>query len=472
MSAPWARPEVELVFRSVGERTAELSLELATRAIRPSKVHVLEHVTPFTETVRQMLEIRYTAPQIVFMDADCLIFEDMRPFLDANTAPYVDCYVSDRFRGRLHAGVHITRGDVVQAMRDVRLPPDDLRYVLRPESTTRHHALRRLGLGKKLVPFRILHDHGQYLVHVFAKYALRELRSRTVENRAKLERAMAGWTDEPDFVVARAGVALAAREVAPSASAHEQLEFIAALPALATRQVALLGVDELSPLTLDDLPEWEARADAHFSTARRKTFCIGLSRTGTKTLTAALGILGEIVVHHPSDEHTYAEITSGRYDLSILQQNGADGVSDLLAATFFRELDDAFPGSRFVLTMREREAWLDSMEAHWDGKAVYEDDEGGLDTKVRMRRFLRAACYGTYAFDRRRLARAFDDHHARVRAHFASRPDDLLELDIIGGEGWERLAPFLNQPVLDAPFPRVEAKRSLGPTVAPSARSA
>jgi hypothetical protein len=273
---------------------------------------------------------------------------------------------------------------------------------------------------------------------------------------------MASWPDEPDLVVARAAVAFA-RAAVPASSSVGQIEaFIEALPHLAERELETLGLPEVAPIGRDDLPLWEAYAEAHFAIDRPKTFCIGLSRTGTKSLTSALGILGQVIAHHPSDEQTYREITSGRYDLGLLRRNGADGLSDLLAATFFAELDAAHPGSRFIHTTREKEAWLDAMEAHWADKAVYEDDEHGLEPKVRMRRFLRAACYGTYTFSRPRLARVHDEHRARVHAHFAARPADLLELDIVGGEGWEQLCPFLGEPVLDSPFPRVEAKRSLG----------
>ena len=38
-------------------------------------------------------------------------------------------------------------------------------------------------------------------------------------------------------------------------------------------------------------------------------------------------------------------------------------------------------------------------------------------------------------------------------AHFAGRPDDLLVLDVVGGEGWERLCPFLGLAPPDEPFP-------------------
>ena len=45
----------------------------------------------------------------------------------------------------------------------------------------------------------------------------------------------------------------------------------------------------------------------------------------------------------------------------------------------------------------------------------------------------------------------------RVRAYFAGRPDDLLVLDVVGGEGWEKLCPFLGlEPPAEA-FPHFNA---------------
>src|SRR5262245_31807256 len=108
-----------MVFRTIGERTSELALELAREHIQPDEVYVLEDSRPFTETVQRMVEIDFSSEYVVTVDADSLIFENMRPWLDKNREPYVDCYVFDRFRGRIHCGVHVTRIDVIRKMRDI-----------------------------------------------------------------------------------------------------------------------------------------------------------------------------------------------------------------------------------------------------------------------------------------------------------------------------------------------------------------
>ena len=48
---------------------------------------------------------------------------------------------------------------------------------------------------------------------------------------------------------------------------------------------------------------------------------------------------------------------------------------------------------------------------------------------------------------------AYQKHIQHVQDYFAKRPQDLLNLNIAGGEGWERLCPFVRQPVLKLPFP-------------------
>ena len=140
--------KIDLVFRTVGERTSKVALNLAIKNIQPHQVHILENVKPFYLAVQQMLRIDYDCDFVVFMDADCLIMEDMTPFLQENTLPYIDCYVLDKFRGHIHCGVHIARRDIVQAMQAVKVSKDDPKYVLRPESRIRDFSNNPSERGK------------------------------------------------------------------------------------------------------------------------------------------------------------------------------------------------------------------------------------------------------------------------------------------------------------------------------------
>lgn len=183
---------------------------------------------------------------------------------------------------------------------------------------------------------------------------------------------------------------------------------------------------------------------------RPKVFGLGLSRTGTKSLTVALHLLGFNVAHYPTDQESFAAMARGDGRFPLLEHY--DGLTDIVTIPFLAELDALYPGSRFVLTVRAKEDWLGSMEEHWRGKSLvipgYEDTSA-----MRVRGLLRAAVFGCYEFNQERLARIYDDHFARVCAYFGDRPEDLLILDIVGGEGWEKLAPFLGYAPPDVPFP-------------------
>ncbi len=52
-------------------------------------------------------------------------------------------------------------------------------------------------------------------------------------------------------------------------------------------------------------------------------------------------------------------------------------------------------------------------------------------------------------------------HHEDVRKYFHNRPDDLLEMDITAGDGWEKLCPFLGLSIPSQPF-RESNKRKDG----------
>jgi len=447
--------KIELVFRTVGERTSELALDLALKNIAPDKVHVIENVRPFSQAVQQALAIDYDGDFIIFVDADCLILEDMRPFLEKNARPYVDSYVLDKFRKRVHAGVHITRIDVVRAMSRVKVSAGDKRYVLKPESRIRDLALWELDEVKTFRRFRILHDFLQHYRDIFAKYALRGLRSWKHDNRIKLDLMMKGWEDDDlDFVVARRAVDYARSRIGLEHPAAELAEFVADLPGVARHHVEEMGIQEKAPLTWQEVLNFAASPDVNqrFEHRPAKVFGIGLSRTGTKSLTKALDWLGFNVIHYPVGREMFDELTKGNCSFSLLQ--GYDGITDITVAPFYAQFDKLYPGSKFILTLRDKESWLRSLEQHWRDKPAF-SDKPGRETKMKIRRFLRAAVYGCYEFDRDRMSYVYDLHYKNVIEYFRGRPESLLMLNIVGGEGWEKLCPFLNMPMPGVPFPDV-----------------
>src|SRR5215212_6804140 len=89
-----------------------------------------------------------------------------------------------------------------------------------------------------------------------------------------------------------------------------------------------------------------------------KVFGIGLSRTGTTSLTKALRILGYRAVHCPL---SIVRFNGKGLQLSAEVVDRYDAFTDSPVARMYRELDYACPGSKFILTTRPIEKWMASV---------------------------------------------------------------------------------------------------------------
>lgn len=173
---------------------------------------------------------------------------------------------------------------------------------------------------------------------------------------------------------------------------------------------------------------------------RQKVFCIGLGKTGTTSLKEALRILGYRLIRLPLD---WKGITD--FDAAL------PGVS----AAMFAELDADYPGSKFILTMRDVDGWLKSIERDMRLKQ-------GVDRERRAEREkVLTIKYGRATFDKEAFRAAFHEHEAKVRMYFESRPDDLLVLNVTTSAGWQPLCTFLGVTAPDEPFPNVNKAAEL-----------
>lgn len=174
-----------------------------------------------------------------------------------------------------------------------------------------------------------------------------------------------------------------------------------------------------------------------------KLFGIGLSKTGTTSLHDAFEKLGYKSITFPHDHQTIYQLETGVFELDILKK--VDAITDVTIVPFFKQLDRSYPGSKFILTVRDRAGWLKSVEAHWSRFRV--------ETRDNPRFFVRAAVYGSIEFHAGQYADVYDAHVREVQHYFRDRPDDLLVFNICGGEGWEKLCPFLGKAMPADSFP-------------------
>jgi hypothetical protein len=169
-------------------------------------------------------------------------------------------------------------------------------------------------------------------------------------------------------------------------------------------------------------------------------FGIGLSKTGTHTLNQCLETLGYKSIHYPDP----ALMTQRKFDEAL---KGYTAATDISVAAYFDVLDRTYPDSKFILTTRDLEPWLDSVEDH---RRRREHEFNNQDCPKAV---VRKKVYGTRGFDRKTFTRAYDTHLARVRAYFSQRPADLLEINLCGVDDWKPLCSFLDAPVPAAPIP-------------------
>jgi hypothetical protein len=170
-----------------------------------------------------------------------------------------------------------------------------------------------------------------------------------------------------------------------------------------------------------------------------RVFGIGLNKTGTTSLTQALGALGYSALHHDSSTEEAIRRAHREGVPLLTYAPNADAYLDIRAVEeWFDLLDQEYPESRFILTTRNIERWLRSRERH----------------VLRNRARAGAGDYDDrwLSLDRDGWRREWHEHHDRVRSYFAGR-DNLLELDITAGDGWDALAPFLGVAVPNQPFP-------------------
>jgi hypothetical protein len=188
----------------------------------------------------------------------------------------------------------------------------------------------------------------------------------------------------------------------------------------------------------------------------------GLGRTGTMSLHHALEILGFRSIHF--DETRLNDVVDGSNSRPDFRRyDDVDAVVDLPAAHFYRELMEAYPGCKVILTVRNEDNWWTSIHAHFKQYAVPEPRlrnylgarlgvKAWLESDYhRFRRNLRNIAYGSPAPREFLYKKRFREHNEQVVATVP--PDRLLVMDIAAGDGWEKLCTFLDVPMRNEEFP-------------------
>jgi hypothetical protein len=178
-----------------------------------------------------------------------------------------------------------------------------------------------------------------------------------------------------------------------------------------------------------------------------RVFGIGLHKTATTSLHKALQILGLDSLHWGTGEAPqiwYEMNALGRSN--TLEQFYA--LSDLPIPLLYKQLDIAYPNSKFILTVRDEVDWLTSVKKLWDRR---HNPTRHLWDIYPISNQLHAALYGTKDFDALVFLERYRRHNTEVREYFKGR-SDLLVMDM-DKPGWSKLCAFLDKPVPTVPYP-------------------
>ena len=162
---------------------------------------------------------------------------------------------------------------------------------------------------------------------------------------------------------------------------------------------------------------------------RDKVLGIGFHKTATSSLGKSLALLaynlaGRVPIENPISQQPLAKT-------AIDFARNYEAFKDNPWPCVFKEVDNAFPGSKFILTVRETNDWLESVVKHFG------------DTSTSMREFIYGV--GFPKGNEHIYISRYERHNNEVVDYFRGRPDDLLIMDIAAGDGWEKLCPFLGK---------------------------
>lgn len=193
----------------------------------------------------------------------------------------------------------------------------------------------------------------------------------------------------------------------------------------------------------------------------------GFGRTGTLSLKLALEQLGFAPCYHmvevlktPETVALWDAAADGAADWARIFA-GYEATVDWPGATFWRELAEAYPGAKVILTVRDEEAWFASTQA-----TIFQQRyDASPDPFHKMVAKVIGRLFDQDLHDKARVLDVYRRHNASVQRTIAA--DRLLVYN--AAEGWAPLCRFLGVAAPDAPFPRVNSKDDFARHVAEAA---
>ena len=156
-----------------------------------------------------------------------------------------------------------------------------------------------------------------------------------------------------------------------------------------------------------------------------KIFGIGMPRTGTHSLVAALNMLGIQSLHYNDEIGRHFRLANYKPE----KLGKVRGIANTCEHSY-PQLDKAWPNSLFILTERSSmDAWLKSCKTMWP--SVKSSDLHFIEI------------FGSTQFNEDRWRYVYETHNRNAREYFEKRQCDLLIVDWGKGDGWKELCGIL-----------------------------
>jgi hypothetical protein len=181
--------------------------------------------------------------------------------------------------------------------------------------------------------------------------------------------------------------------------------------------------------------------------AYNKVFGIGLSRSGTTSLNVALNSLGIKSLHYgigtKGGKEMIGDIKHGKFDGHQVMDS-FDAMTDIQASCYFEQWDKVYPNSKFILTIRNTDEWIDSIRRYWK---VHDDERNYLS---QQNGFMHTSMYGCWHFNKRRFLYVYLRHLREVKRYFKNKEHQLLIInfsEFSDKKKWKKLCSFLGLPM-------------------------
>ena len=141
-----------------------------------------------------------------------------------------------------------------------------------------------------------------------------------------------------------------------------------------------------------------------------------------------------------------AEKHSRDFFFNVDEPKHVDAVLDTPVVDFYNEILLTYPNAKVVLTIRDPKSWLKSQQQ------FYTHYSHGCAKWLPPWRRGSNLVFGTECPSPTQALKRYLQHNRNVYDNVPK--DRLLVMDIPGGDGWEKLCPFLGREVPDGlPFP-------------------